>query len=121
MPLFEFRCSSCRAKFTQLIGMTADSRDPSCPKCGGTEVTKLVSRFMRLRSDDERLDSFEDVALTADPDDPRAMSRLMREMGREIADEDGEEDFEEFIDEAEREMYDGETSEQGPEAGDELS
>jgi len=66
---------------------------------------------MRLRSEDERLDAFEDAALAGDPDDPRAMSRLMGEMGRELA-EDGEEDFEELVEEAEREMYDGDA--EGP-------
>lgn len=106
MPLFEFRCRSCKRRFTQLVGMTTDSREPACPSCGSADVHKLVSRFQRLRSDDERLDEFEDAALAGDPDDPRAMSRLMREMGRELA-EDGEDDFEELMEEAEREAYDG--------------
>jgi len=110
MPLFDFRCSRCNKRFSQLIGMTADSREPKCPHCGSVEVKKLVSRFMRLRSEDERLESFEDAALAGDPDDPRTMSRLMREMGRELA-EDGEEDFEELVEEAEREIYDGSTEE----------
>ncbi len=90
--------------------MTADSREPKCPKCGSADVTKLISRFQRLRSEDEKLDAMEDAALAGDPDDPRAMSRMMREMGRELA-EDGEEDIDEFIEEAEREMYDGESGE----------
>lgn len=107
MPVYDFRCSQCNKRFSQLIGMTADSRDPACPHCGSTEVRKLISRFMRLRSDDERLESFEDAALAGNPDDPRAMSRLMREMGREMA-EDGEDDIDQFVEEAEREMYDGE-------------
>ena len=104
MPLYDYRCSQCNKKFTQLVGMTADSKPPACPACGSSDVTKLISRFSRIKGDDERLDDFEDAALAAD-DDPRAMRRLMSEMGKEIG-EDGEEDIDGLVDEAEREMYD---------------
>ena len=110
MPLFEFRCSKCGKKFAQLIGMTADSSIPACPRCGGTEVEKLISRFLRLRSEDDKLDALEDAALAGDVDDPRAASRWIREMGKEM-DEDLGEDSDEFVEEAERELYDGGDSE----------
>ena len=106
MPLFDYRCSRCNKRFTQLVGMTADSKLPACPACGSRDVKKLISRFSRIKGDDERLDSFEDAALSAE-DDPRAMRRLMGEMGKELG-EDGEEGIDELVDEAEREMYDGE-------------
>lgn len=105
MPLFEYRCVDCSAKFTQLVGVTADSREPNCPKCASTNVQKLISRFTRARGEDDRLDAFENAALDAG-DNPAAMSKLMREMGKEM-DEDGGENFDEFIDEAERDIYDG--------------
>lgn len=111
MPLFEFLCSKCGKKFSQLVGMTADSSEPECPKCGGTDVSKLVSRFSRARGEEEALDSLEDASLAADPNDPRAMSRMLREMGRQMDDEGGEENFDEFIDEAERDLYDGDAGE----------
>ena len=104
MPLFEYRCSDCGAKFSQLVGMTADSRDPKCPKCGSANARKLVSRFSRVRDEDDRLEAFESAALGAG-DDPASMSKLMREMGEEMG--EGE-DVDELIDEAERELYDGE-------------
>lgn len=110
MPLFEFRCANCRVRFSQLVGMTADSREPACPKCGSRQVAKLVSRFTRGRGEDEVLDSLEEQSLTANPDDPKAMSRMLREMGR--MDDEGEGDLEEMIDDAERELYDGEAAEE---------
>ena len=105
MPLFDYRCSQCNKRFTQLVGMTADSKPPACPACGSEDVKKLISRFTRIKGDDERLDGFEDAALSAE-DNPRAMRRLMSEMGKELG-EDGEEDIDGLVDEAEREMYDG--------------
>lgn len=107
MPLFEYRCDDCAAKFTQLVGMTADSREPKCPKCGSANARKLVSRFLRLRSEDEKLDSLEDAAI-GDMDNPAAMGKLMREIGKDLG-EDGE-DMDEYLDEAERELYDGEAA-----------
>jgi putative FmdB family regulatory protein len=106
MPLFDYRCSQCKKRFSQLVGMTADSTAPACPACGSSDVKKLISRFSRIKGDDERLDDFEGAALAAE-DDPRAMRRLMGEMGKELG-EDGEEDIEELMDEAEGEMHDGE-------------
>lgn len=106
MPVFEFRCAQCSSRFARLVGMTADSSEPSCPRCGSRELEKLISRFARLRSEDEVLDELEDSALSADIDDPASVHRWMREVGRQL--DDGEEDgFEEFLEETEREMIDG--------------
>lgn len=112
MPLYEFLCQQCKKRFSQLVGMTADSREPACPKCGSREVTKLISRFTRARGEEEVMDSLEDASLAADPENPREMSRMLREMGPLMDDEGGEEDLDEMIDEAEREIYDGESLEE---------
>lgn len=112
MPIFEFLCPQCARKFAQLVGVTADSSEPTCPECGSRDVTKLVSRFFRLRGEDEVLNDLEDTALSTDMDDPGSVRRWMREMGRQL-DEDGDVDFDEFMEEAERETVDD-----GDEAGD---
>ncbi len=114
MPLFEYRCGECNKKFTLLIGMTADSPEPACPRCGSAAVNKLVSRFSRIKSEDEALEALEDGLLSADPDDPSSLRKWVREMGKEMADEDGE-DFEEIAEEMERELYDGDKSEDSEE------
>lgn len=102
MPLFEYQCSECGARFSQLVGMTADSSEPRCARCGSRSAHKLISRFSRSRSQDEKLDSLETAALTAG-EDPAGMSRVMREIGREMGDE---EDFDQYIEDAERDIYD---------------
>ena len=107
MPLFEYRCKGCGKKFAKLVGMTADSGEPACPHCGSKELTKLISRFQRVRSEDDKLDSFEDAALSAGTDDPKGMSRLMGEMAKEMGEDLGE-NADELMEEAEREIYGGE-------------
>ena len=86
--------------------MTADSSEPACPKCGSRDLDRLVSRFSRLRGEDEVLDDLEDSALSTDPNDPGSVRRWMREMGRQLDEEDGAE-FEEFMDETERDIAEG--------------
>lgn len=109
MPLFDYRCNHCRKKFSLLVGVTADSPEPACPRCGSRDATKLISRFSRIRSEDEALDSLEESALGADMDDPRSMSRWMREMSKEMGEDVGDE-LDEYMEDAERELYDGEES-----------
>lgn len=40
MPLFDFRCPACERSFELLV---RGSQPPSCPRCGGTALEKLVS------------------------------------------------------------------------------
>ena len=94
MPLFEYRCNSCSKKFTALVGVVAGSANPTCPKCGNSDLTKLISRFSTTRSEEDALDSLADMA---DPDDPASMRRLAREMKGEFGDELGG-DLDEMLD-----------------------
>jgi putative FmdB family regulatory protein len=96
MPVFEFRCAACGRKFEALVGMTADQAELACPKCGSREATKLVSRFARVRSEDDRVDSLADrLESMAEPDDPGQMRQLVREMGKAM-DEDLSDEMEEM-------------------------
>ena len=44
MPIFEYRCSSCNEKFEELV-LSRSQNHVECPRCGGTKVQPLVSRF----------------------------------------------------------------------------
>ncbi|HEY3281060.1 MAG TPA: FmdB family zinc ribbon protein [Armatimonadota bacterium] len=121
MPIYEYLCQACRRRFSALVGVTADSAEVECPRCQGTDLRKLVSRFSRLRSEDEIFESLADSADVADVDesDPRAMARFMRKMGKEMGDEMGE-DFDEAIEEAESELDSASSLEgglEGPDGG----
>ncbi len=99
MPIFEYRCNSCSKRFSALVGVLANARAPACPHCGGTELEKQVSRFARLRSEDDAMESLADESTFGDiENDPKAMKRWVKEMGKAM-DEDLEEDFEAAMDE----------------------
>lgn len=77
--------------------MTADSSDSKCPECGSQRNTKLVSRFARYRSEDDRVDAMADrLEMMGEPDSPSAMREMVKEMGKAM-DEDMGDDMEEMF------------------------
>ena len=81
--------------------MTAESRPLECPQCQSDVVKKQISRFARVRSDDETIDALGDeMEAMGDMEDPAAMRRMVRQMGREMG-EDFEEDFDAMMEEEE--------------------
>jgi putative FmdB family regulatory protein len=100
MPVYEFVCAQCQRKFRKLVGMTAHATPPQCPRCQSTELSRQISRFARVRSEDESFDALADDMEGLDENDPKAMRRLVREMGQEMG-EDLESDFEQIMEEEE--------------------
>lgn len=77
--------------------MTSEADDIACPKCGSREANKLVSRFFRARSEDDRIDELADrLEGMGEPDSPAQMRDMMREMGKAL-DEDVSDDMEELF------------------------
>lgn len=96
MPLFEFKCKSCGRKFTALVGMIADAASPNCPSCGGTDLSKLMSRFSAGRSDEDMLESISDPDKVGNLDDPANLRRFVKDMGKELGEDMGDE-FDEYL------------------------
>src|SRR4051794_21022687 len=99
MPIFEYSCDQCGKQFSALVGVLANARQPVCPKCSGSALTKRVSRFARVRSEDDAMDALADDAAYGDiENDPKAMRKFVRDMGSAL-DEDLDEDFEAALEE----------------------
>lgn len=97
MPLYEYRCQACNAKFSLLFGMTAEQPEEVCSKCGSNKVDRLVSHFARGRTEDQRVDEIADnLERMGEPESPAEMREMVREMGRAM-DEDMSEDLEEMF------------------------
>lgn len=77
--------------------MTAEPDDLKCPHCGSSDADKLVSRFARYRSEDDRVDEVADrLESMGEPDSPAAMRNLVRSMGKAM-DEDVSDEMEEML------------------------
>ena len=86
MPIYEFVCTSCKKRFKKLVGVVANPSPLQCPHCASTELKRQISRFAKVRSEDDMLDSMaDDVENMGDVDDPKAMRRMMRDMSSAMA------------------------------------
>jgi len=102
-----------------LVRSLASAEPPRCPRCGGTALTRVMSRFATPKSEDARLESLADDSSLGDLDEnnPGSVARFMKKMGREFGDELGD-DFDEAVDEAVAESEGGAAGEGGPESAD---
>lgn len=111
MPIYEYECHECRRRVSLLVLRPSAAPAPSCPRCGGRALTRLMSRFATMKSEEARLESLADSSSFGDLDenDPASVTRFMKKMGREFGDDLGE-DFESAVDEAMEESADPESS-----------
>jgi putative FmdB family regulatory protein len=115
MPIYEYECGDCRRRVSLLVRSLSAATSPACPRCGGSSLTRLMSRFATLKSEEARLESLADSASAGDIDenDPASVARFMKKMGREFGDDLGD-DFASAMDET---MAEAEGSAEGPGPG----
>jgi putative FmdB family regulatory protein len=109
MPIYEYRCEDCRRQVSLLVMRISNAETPHCPRCGSDHLTRLMSRFSRVRSEDARIESLADPSNLGDLDenDPRSVGRWMKKMGGELGEDTGE-DWDSMVDEAMEEEAGGE-------------
>ncbi len=115
MPIYEYECHDCRRRVSLLVLRPSTAPAPTCPRCHGASLSRLMSRFATVRSEDERLESLADASSVGDldEDNPASVARFMKKMGQEFGDDLGD-DFESAVDEA---LAEGEAPGEGAGAG----
>jgi putative FmdB family regulatory protein len=98
VPIYEYHCNSCRKRVSLLVRSIASPPRPTCPKCGGRKMARLLSRFAVVRSEESRLESLADPSKLGDLDesDPKSVARWAKRMGKELGEDLGE-DFDEMM------------------------
>lgn len=121
MPIYEYLCRSCNRVYSFLSRTYEIEREPTCPRCGATDLVKQVSRFAVVRGgggtespdarpgdapgepdplDDPRTERelmrLMQEAEHLDENDPRQMGRFMRRMS-ELTGEPMDEEMEEAV------------------------
>lgn len=92
MPIYEYDCHDCRRRVSLLVLAPSTAPAPRCPRCGSLELSRLMSRFATVKSEDARLDSLGDPSQFGDLDenDPRSVARFMKKMGEEMGEDLGD-------------------------------
>src|SRR5215831_18691171 len=118
MPIYEYRCGGCKRKVTVLTLRASEAVDAVCDRCGSRDLTRLMSRFAMVRSEDSRLDDLADPSSLdgLDEKDPKSMARWMRKMGKELGEDVGD-DFDEMVDELEADGGDDDGTSDGDGGG----
>lgn len=100
MPAYDFICHTCRRLVTLRFRSLAeyDAATPTCPHCGGTDLTRRIKRVRVLKGDAARLAGLDEDAVMGDLEnaDPATMGRLMRQMAEETG-EPMDDEFHEFV------------------------
>ena len=91
MPLYEYRCTSCKKRVTILTLRVSETVDAVCDRCGARTLERLMSRFAMGRTEESRLESLADPSNLSglDENDPASTARWMKRMSREMGDEVG--------------------------------
>ena len=101
MPIYEYECQGCRRRVSLLIRTLKPAESPRCPRCGSAELSRLMSRFATVKSEDARLDALSDPGSFGDLDenDPRSVAQFVKKMGSEMGEDLGP-DLDAAMDEA---------------------
>ncbi|MGH7384260.1 MAG: FmdB family zinc ribbon protein [Candidatus Rokuibacteriota bacterium] len=101
VPIYEYECQGCRRRVSLLIRTLSAAEAPRCPRCGSLALSRLMSRFTTVKSEDARLDSLSDPGSFGDLDenDPRSVAQFVKKMGHEMGEDLGE-DLDAAMDEA---------------------
>jgi len=89
MPIYEYRCADCRRRVSVFFRSFSAVGEPSCPRCGGHNLTRLMSKVAVRRGGGADTDFADGGAMDGmldglDESDPRALARAMRQMSDEM-------------------------------------
>lgn len=76
MPIFEYGCSACRVVFQFWTQRIHPEHSPTCPKCGNTDLQKMVSTFAVNKKRDS-------AAIPSESEDPAGMGDPFANMSPE--------------------------------------
>jgi putative FmdB family regulatory protein len=120
MPVYDYRCKECRKRFEVFMSYSEYGvRQVVCPKCGSDNIQRRIGRVRIARSDESRLESFDDPSgFEGLENDPQEMGRMMRKMSGELGEDMGPE-FDEVVGRLERGQSPEEIERDMPELGEE--
>ncbi|HXG19342.1 MAG TPA: zinc ribbon domain-containing protein [Methylomirabilota bacterium] len=103
MPIYEYRCNKCKKKVSVLTLRISEEVNPECEYCGSKDLSRLMSRFATVKSEEARFDALADPGNLSglDENDPKSMARWMRKMGKELGEEFSGDEFDQMVEEME--------------------
>ncbi|GIK38353.1 MAG: hypothetical protein BroJett011_21860 [Chloroflexota bacterium] len=83
MPIYEYDCDDCKERVPLFFRsfVEVDSKPVSCPKCGGSNLARVISKVVVVQagSRGQSSPSSSGSQPAADQSDPKSLARSMRE------------------------------------------
>jgi putative FmdB family regulatory protein len=100
VPIYEYHCLDCHRRVSLLWLSFADmaTKEAVCPRCGGKNLQRLISRVAVLHSEEARMENLADPSALSgvDENDPKSLARFMRKMSEDTGEDLGPE-FDEVV------------------------
>jgi putative FmdB family regulatory protein len=89
MPIYEYRCQTCRRISGFLILNLAEPFTPVCKHCGSQSLDRVLSRIHVRLSEESRMERLADPAAWSglDENDPKSMAKMLKKMGQEMGED----------------------------------
>jgi putative FmdB family regulatory protein len=102
MPIYEYQCRACQAVSSFLILNRDEPFTPTCKRCGGRDLARLLSRVNVRLSEETRLERLADPARWGglDEKNPQGMVHFMKEMASATGEDLGAEEIDQMMEEA---------------------
>jgi putative FmdB family regulatory protein len=85
MPIYEYRCQSCRKRTSVFVRSVSSNVTAVCQHCGSSKISRMMSRVAVLRSDGDSPAGFDESSLgDLDENDPRSMAKWIRKMSNDM-------------------------------------
>ena len=93
MPIYEYRCQSCKRKFSMLNRSFSEIKEPLCTHCGAVGGTRLISQVTVIRDSSDFMGGMPSWDSMSDfnEDDPRSVADMLRRMKDETGEDIGPE------------------------------
>src|SRR5437764_14769830 len=82
MPIYEYECQDCHRRTSVLTTRISERVKAQCKHCGGSKMSRLMSRFAMPKSEEKRLDALADPSNLSgfDENDPKSVARTMKKI-----------------------------------------
>jgi putative FmdB family regulatory protein len=78
MPIYEYKCNKCKARFSTLVRSWKETGPAACPRCGSENIERTVSTFAYHKSTQTIHEESGEPSLNSGADfykDPRNIGR----------------------------------------------
>ena len=92
MPIYEYRCGTCKKVSSFLLLRATEEIEPYCKDCGSKDVTRILSGVSVIKDEEKRIERLLDPSRFSglDEGDPGSIEKTIKKLGRELGDEIGE-------------------------------